>query len=210
MTDPVPLAPNHHADYPPFRGLGGLVAGLSMLVGTRALAGLAIELAGVTDVDRVIDVGCGPGTAARGAARRGAQVVGVDPAPLMLALARRATRRTGPVTWQQGTAESLPAPSGWATVVWSIATVHHWRCLGRGRAETRRVLAPNGRLLVIERRVRPDATGHASHGWTDAQAETFVHLCAQVGLVDARTTKHRCGRSSVLAVTTAANNTPHA
>ncbi len=197
----VDVVPNHHSDYPSFRGLTGFAAGISMLFGRAATARLAIELAAVVNTDRVVDIGCGPGTAARAAARRGADVIGVDPAPPMLALARRATGRGGTVTWKLGAAESLPVADGWATVVWSIAAVHHWRDLDRGLAETCRVLAPCSRLVVIERRVRPGATGHASHGWTEAQAERFAELCTKAGLCGARATNHRSGRTAVLAVT---------
>ena len=44
----------------------------------------------------------------------------------MLRLARRLTRRRDRITLRQGTAEALPLPDGSATVLWSIATVHHW------------------------------------------------------------------------------------
>ena len=49
----------------------------------------------------------------------------------------------------QGTAENLPVPEHSATVVWSVATVHHWADVTAGLAEVRRVLSPGGRFLVI-------------------------------------------------------------
>jgi SAM-dependent methyltransferase len=69
VTEP----PNHHADFPGFSGLFGLIAGLSMVTGRGAVARLAADLARVAAADRVVDVGCGPGAAAREAARRGAR-----------------------------------------------------------------------------------------------------------------------------------------
>ncbi|MGH3924605.1 MAG: class I SAM-dependent methyltransferase, partial [Pseudonocardiaceae bacterium] len=163
-------AVNHHAGYPGFAGVTGLLAGLTMIVAGGAIARLAADLASVSDADRVIDVGCGPGTAVREAARRGARVTGVDPAPVMLRLARTLTRNRPAITWAEGAAEVLRQPDGSATVVWALATIHHWTDVTAGLAEAKRVLAPGGRFLAIERHVRPGATGLASHGWADHQA----------------------------------------
>ena len=88
-----PAAPNHHADYPGFAGVAGLVAALSMAVGRKGDAELAVRLSGMGPGDTVVDIGCGPGVAARYAARLGATVTGVDPAPVMLRVARLLTRR---------------------------------------------------------------------------------------------------------------------
>jgi ubiquinone/menaquinone biosynthesis C-methylase UbiE len=200
MTDsPTPIV-NHHADHAGFGGVFGLVAALGMLVMGRGYARLAVDLASVSHGDRVVDIGCGPGNAARAAARRGARVVGIDPAPVMLRLARAATRDRPTVSWSQGTAEALPVSDGWATVVWALKTVHHWKEVTAGIAELRRVLAPSGRLLVVERRVQPGATGLASHGWTERQAESFAAQCRAAGLVGLRVSRHQDGRGAVWVV----------
>jgi SAM-dependent methyltransferase len=193
-------AVNHHAGHPGFAGVTGLLAGLTMIVAGRAIAHLAADLASVSDADRVIDIGCGPGTAVRAAARRGAHVTGVDPAPVMLRLARTLTRDRPAITWAEGAAEDLPQPDGAATVVWSLATVHHWRDVTAGLTEVKRVLVPGGRLLVIERRVRPGATGLASHGWTGPQAQSFAAQCRVTGFDDVRVEQHTPGRRALWAV----------
>ena len=198
---PVAEPPNHHADYPGFSGAFGLIAGVSMLFGRSGLARLAADLASVNPSDRVVDVGCGPGTAAREAARRGARVWGVDPAPVMLNLARRCTTRDAGITWLEGAAEALPLPDGAATVLWSIATVHHWPDLEGGLAEAFRVLAADGRLLAIERRRHADAKGLASHGWTDDQAQAFADCCVAAGFVDPRVESRLVARATHLVVT---------
>lgn len=202
MTSSVtsPDAPNHHASLPGFSGVAGVLAGLSMLAGRGAIARLAADLAGVKAGDSVVDLGCGPGAAAREAARRGATVTGVDPAPVMLALARSLTRAATPVTWVEGAAERIPLPDATASVVWTIATVHHWPDLKAGLAEVQRVLSPGGRLLAIERRTRPGATGLASHGWTDRQAAVFAGLCPAAGFGDVRAETRRAGRYILLIV----------
>lgn len=198
MTEP-PIV-NHHADHAGFSGAIGLAAALGMLATGRGNARFAAEVASVSGTDRVVDIGCGPGNAARAAARRGARAVGVDPSPLMLRLARFATRDDPNVSWSQGTAEAVPVPDGWASVVWSLKTVHHWKDVAAGLAELRRALAPAGRLLVMERRVRPGATGLASHGWTQHQAESFAAQCRAAGFAGVRRDEHPRGRGSVWVV----------
>jgi ubiquinone/menaquinone biosynthesis C-methylase UbiE len=191
---------NHHAGQPGFAGVTGLLVGLVMSVRGRAVARLAADLAAVSSTDRVVDVGCGPGTAVRAAARRGAHATGVDPAPVMLRLARTLTRDRRDVVWAEGSAEDLRQPDGSATVLWSISTVHHWADVTAGLNEAQRVLVPEGRLLAIERRVRPDATGLASHGWTDQQAESFAAACTAAGFEDVSVEMKTPGRRAVLVV----------
>ncbi|MFN6554801.1 class I SAM-dependent methyltransferase [Mycolicibacterium septicum] len=175
---------NHHADHPGFAGVTGVLCGLVFLLVGRSKARLAADTAQLSSADHVVDVGCGPGTAARVAARRGARVTGVDPASTMLRIARLVTPRRSPITWSVGTAEALPVPDGSATVVWALATVHHWQDVDKAVAEARRVLVPGGRMIAIERQSPPDATGLASHGWTRQQAESFASLCRDTGFDD--------------------------
>jgi ubiquinone/menaquinone biosynthesis C-methylase UbiE len=196
--DTSPASPvNHHADHPGFAGPKGLFIALILLMVGRTRSRLVADLASLSSSDHVVDIGCGPGTSVRAAARRGAHVTGVVPATLMLRLARIVTRDRSRITWVQGTAENLPVPEHSATVVWSVATVHHWTDVTAGLAEVRRVLSPGGRFLVIERRVRPDATGLASHGWTDQQAATFAECCRSAGLDDVRVETLNRGRRAV-------------
>jgi ubiquinone/menaquinone biosynthesis C-methylase UbiE len=200
MQNQTPTIPNHHGDHPGFSGVGGVLAGLTMIAGRTEVARLAAQLTRVAPGDRLVDVGCGPGVAAREATRLGATVTGVDPAAPMLALARRLTRRARSIAWIEGTAEQLPLPDDSATVLWSISTVHHWHDIDAGLAEARRVLVRGGRLLAIERRTRPGARGHASHGWTDEQADVFAERCRAAGFVDVRVESSDLRKKTVLAV----------
>jgi ubiquinone/menaquinone biosynthesis C-methylase UbiE len=191
---------NHHADHPGFGGLTGLFFGLVMLIAGRGRARLPVDVAGPSDTDRVVDIGCGPGSSARMAGHRGARVIGVDPSPLMLRLARTVARKRPAVSWSAGAAEELPVPDGWATVVWSVATVHHWRDVTAGLAEVRRVLAAGGTFLAIERQVRADATGLASHGWTDYQVQSFADQCRAADFQSVRIDQHTRGRRVIWVV----------
>lgn len=200
---PTALVPNHHADHPGFGGVSGLIAALSFNIGREDDADLAVRLAGVTASDDVVDIGCGPGVAARRAAAAGASsVIGIDPAPVMLRIGRLTPHRHGRarLRYIEGTAESLPLADRSASVVWSLATVHHWHDIVLGLAEVRRVLRPGGTFLAIERRVKPGATGHRSHGWIDDQAHALADLAQDVGLTGTEVEQHRSGQRTVLSV----------
>jgi ubiquinone/menaquinone biosynthesis C-methylase UbiE len=203
-TEQLPV-PNHHAHYPGFAGPAGFLAGASMVAGGKGNARLAGRLSDLDAGDTVADIGCGPGTAARHAARLGASVVGIDPAPVMLRLARLLTRRSaGAVRYAEGSAEALPLPGSSVSAAWSIASVHHWADLDAGLREARRVLKPGGRLVAIERLTRPGATGLASHGWTTGQASAFADRCTAHGFTDARVNRHDGGRRPKVSVTATA------
>jgi ubiquinone/menaquinone biosynthesis C-methylase UbiE len=201
MTTQPPSVPNHHADHSGFAGPIGFLAAASMVLGRSGDARLAERLSGLRPGETVVDVGCGPGAAVRHAARRGASTVGVDPASVMLRVARMLTRSSLPARYVQASAESLPLGDESVSVVWSIATVHHWADLDAGLQEARRVLEPAGRLVAIERQSPPGATGLRSHGWTEAQADAFAQQCLEHGFVDARVDRHQHRRSRKLSVT---------
>jgi len=182
MTD---LPPNHHGDHRQFSGAFGYVAGLTMTVGRGRDARLVADLAGVQAGDHVLDIGCGPGTAVRLAARDGTRVTGVDPAEPMLRLAEQLTR--------------FRRPRG--EIEWSLASVHHWPDLEGGLSEVARVLEPGGTFIALEKQSPPGATGNASHGWTAEQADTFSALLTDHGFQSAEVSDHDLGRRQVVTVT---------
>lgn len=106
--------------------------------------------------DRVLDVGCGPGTLAAAAAERGAQVTGVDLAEGMVAEARR--RHPGP-TFLQADAEALPFPDGAFDVALGAFLVNH---------------TPDAEAAVRE--LRRVARTVALAAWGPAEEVTFLDL----------------------------------
>lgn len=197
------LPPNHHAHYRQFSGPFGYVAALTMMVGRGKDAELVCDLAGIDETDRVLDIGCGPGTAARHAVRRGADVTGVDPSRPMLQLASlitRIRRLQKKITWLEARAENLTLPDEAFTVTWSLASVHHWPELDQGLAETRRTLQSGGTFIAVEKRAEPGATGNASHGWTKQQAETFAKMLNEGGFSNAVVSDHDLGKRKLIAV----------
>ncbi|MBO0825542.1 MAG: class I SAM-dependent methyltransferase [Actinobacteria bacterium] len=200
-TEQTSAIPNHHANYPGFAGPGGFFAAATMLLTGASNARLAQRLTGLTASDALADIGCGPGTAARLAAGLGASVTGVDPAPVMLRLANLLTRQSAhAVRYALGSAEALPLDDSSVSVVWSIASVHHWADLDAGLREAQRVLKPGGRLLAIERLSPPGATGLASHGWTPEQAAAFADRCLAHGFTHAKVSQHGAGRRAKVSV----------
>ena len=196
---PTNVTPNHHAEHAPFTGALGVVAALSMVAGREDDARLAVDLSGLSPGEVVLDIGCGPAAAVRRATRLGARAIGVDPAPVMLGFARVLTRRNT-VSFRRGAAEQLPVEDDEADVVWSIATVHHWRDIDAALDEVRRVLVPAGRFVAIEHHTHEHARGLGSQGWTRAQAESFAEYCEAHGFVDVRVAERSQARRPAIAV----------
>ncbi len=198
------LPPNHHADdNGKFSGAFGYVAALTMVLGRGGDARLATTMAGVSENDHVLDIGCGPGTAARHAARTGARVTAIDPGQPMLNLAGLVTKvrpPTGSLDWVNAACEDIPLPDASVSVCWSLASVHHWPDLEAGLAEVARVLEPDGRFIALEKETPADASGLASHGWTPQQADTFAAMLPPFGFVDVAVESHDLGRRTVLTV----------
>ncbi|MFW2380526.1 MAG: class I SAM-dependent methyltransferase [Acidimicrobiales bacterium] len=198
------LPPNHHGDNnAKFGGAVGYLAALTMVVGRGSDGHLVTELAGVSAEDHVLDIGCGPGTAARIAAATGATVTGVDPALPMLHLAQLQTRlRTpaGQIQWVRAGCEDIPVPDDTYSVCWSLASVHHWPDLDAGLTEVQRVLKPGGQFIALEKQSPPDADGLASHGWTAGQAERFGEMLPDFGFSDVAVENHTRGRRETVTV----------
>jgi SAM-dependent methyltransferase len=203
VTELADLPPNHHGKARQHGGVLGYLAGLTMLVGRGRDARLVMHLADLTAADRLVDIGCGPGTAVRIAARSGAETTGVDPSSPMLRLARLASklrRVAGRSRWLQNGAERISLPDASTTICWSLASVHHWPDLGAGIDEARRILEPGGQFIVLEARTSNAASGHASHGWTPAQASCFAQLLETAGFHDVHIADHNLGRRRVVTV----------
>jgi SAM-dependent methyltransferase len=112
-----------------------------------------VELGGLRQGQRVLDLGCGTGGFAVAIAEAtGAQVVGCDRTPSFLAYARG---RSAAVEWVHGDAESLPfADSSFDRVLISLL-LHQLEEPARAISEAFRVLRRSGALVV--RTVLPDA-----------------------------------------------------
>jgi SAM-dependent methyltransferase len=97
---------------------------------------------------RVLDLGTGTGTLARGFAARGCHAIGLDPSPGMIEAAA-ALPRPGPGTllFVRGWAERAPIRDGVCDVV-CAGQCWHWFDRARVASEVARLLAPRGRALI--------------------------------------------------------------
>jgi demethylmenaquinone methyltransferase/2-methoxy-6-polyprenyl-1,4-benzoquinol methylase len=109
----------------------------------------ALRRAGVSTGMTVLDVACGTGLVAREAcAIVGPQgkVVGIDPSERMLERAQRSLN----ITALSGVAEALPLGSGEFDFVVMGYALRHMTDLAAAFAEFHRVVAPGGRLCILE------------------------------------------------------------
>lgn len=109
-----------------------------------------VDHADLRSTDRVLDVGCGPGVALCAASAQVASIAGVDPTPGLVKVAARRCRRRANVDVREAEASRLPFLPNSFTVVWAIASLHHWPDRPGGLAEVHRVLRDGGRILIAE------------------------------------------------------------
>ena len=104
-----------------------------------------VDLAGVTDSDRVLDVATGTGNAALLAASRGATVVGLDFEPRLLDIARARARSANlEVEWVHADFESAPLERAAFSVVVSVFGVMYAPDHDAAAARTGSLLRPRG------------------------------------------------------------------
>ncbi len=186
----------------PHSGVARALNAVSLAFGRGAVATCVTDLALLTPADHVVDVGCGPGTAARVASRQCRRVTGVDPDPTSLRLARvlDSLRRRRNVQIVEGSAEALPLPDAGATVVWAISSVHHWADPTAGLSEALRVLEPGGRVFLVEQLKDSGARGNRAHGLTVAEVKGVLDQAKAAGFTAVRRETHVAGRRTVAVV----------
>jgi ubiquinone/menaquinone biosynthesis C-methylase UbiE len=174
-ADPDGFAPVLHPGAPDW--FNRLIDSLQLRAMKRAL-GVANLAAGA----RILDVGCGTGRWLRRYRELGFRPVGVDRTPAMLELARRRDSATPLVA---GEAHRLPFASAQFDCVSDVTVVQHIPSALQpvALAEMMRVLAPGGKLILMEL-IRGEGAHifpRAPQDWIQKAAENGAKLLSWFG-----------------------------
>jgi SAM-dependent methyltransferase len=126
---------------------------------------------------RVLDIGCGEGQVARRIAALGAEVVGVDPTPSQVSVARA---RAGGPCYARARGEALPCGSGAFDAVVLCLALEHIDAFEAAICEAARVIEPGGRFVLLLCHPLLQAPGS---GWVDDQivGEHYWRVRAYLG-----------------------------
>jgi len=117
--------------------------------------------------ENVLDIGAGMGPASVEAASRGAHVVAIDPSRYMRAILgfrRQFQKDPGLITVEAGAAEKIPLSKRSTDVVCAVNAIHHWTDLEGSIEEIARVIAPGGRVLLVDEDFTdPEHPQHETH-----------------------------------------------
>jgi ubiquinone/menaquinone biosynthesis C-methylase UbiE len=153
----------------------------------------AVDRLSLGPEDLFIDLGCGLGAALQHAAATGAKTAGVDPSPAMV---EQASRRVPEAEVRVGSAETIPFEGERFTAALSVSSYHHWADPEAGLAEVRRVLAPEGRLLIVEKKLKRGP----GHGLDPIGADRLAQSLESHGYVSPEVTTMRAGSKDYLVV----------
>lgn len=110
-----------------------------------------MKIAALNQGERVLDVACGTGVVARLASQEigaAGKVAGLDINPGMLTVARSTTPPGAAIDWYEASAESIPLPDASFDVVLCQMGLQFVPDKHAALSEMRRVLSPNGRLIL--------------------------------------------------------------
>jgi ubiquinone/menaquinone biosynthesis C-methylase UbiE len=101
--------------------------------------------------DRILDLGCGTGWAARRMARvaNAGEVIGLDVADEMLRRAEQTSTEFKNIRYVWGSAEKIPSADGYFSKVLSVESFYYYADQGKALDELRRVMAPGAGLFIL-------------------------------------------------------------
>lgn len=160
-----------------------LVPGRSWAAWARALGHLLPPL-------KVADLGCGEGYLTLEAARWASSVVAIDRSERVLARARDLARRRRitNVIWKRGELERVPLQTGSVDVALLSQALHHARDPGAALGEAARIVAPGGRVLVLDLRAHEETWVRERLGdrWLGFADDAMNDMLREAGLEDVR------------------------
>lgn len=162
------------------------------LVPGRSWAAWARALGHLLPAWRVADLGCGDGYLTIEASRWASRVVAIDRSRPVLERARALARRRGVrnITWRQGEIERVPLRDGSVDLAILSQALHHAVEPAAAVAEAARIVAPGGRVLVLDLREHDQewVTERLGDRWRGFADATLARLLKQGGLSDVNVT----------------------
>jgi SAM-dependent methyltransferase len=159
------------------------------LVPGKSWAAWACALGHLVPAARVADLGCGEGLLAMEAARWASKVIAVDVSETALARARGIARSKGvrTIVWRKGDIEDLPLETGSVDVALLSQALHHAKEPLRAIREAVRILAPGGKLLLLDLKAhREKWVTKLGDRWLGFDEGSLRKMMGDVGLADIR------------------------
>jgi len=103
--------------------------------------------------ETVVDIGAGVGASTMVAAAAGAAVIAAEPTGYLrrvLTLRARLSSERDQITVVDGSAEATGVADQSANGAWAVNTMHHWVDVDAALAEFDRIVAPGGRILLVD------------------------------------------------------------
>jgi SAM-dependent methyltransferase len=115
-----------------------------------ALIRRVVQLCGLDPTHRLLDLGCGPGQLALAFAPFVGEVVGIDPEPEMLRIARSEARRAGcGIAFREGSSRDLGVDPGMFRLV-VMGRAFHWMDRQETLVSLNRIIQPEGAVVLFE------------------------------------------------------------
>ena len=135
------------------------------------------------------DLGCGEGHLAIEASRWASKVTAVDVSDAALARAKAAARSKGvrSIAWRKGDIEDLPLDTGSVDVALLSQALHHAKEPLRAVREAVRILAPGGRLLLLDLKAHHEEwVKKLGDRWLGFDVRSLRRMMRDVGLEEIR------------------------
>jgi len=205
MKDSVMMA-NSRRTYVPAAGRDSLLPLydlMTKLMGADRARRRLLDQAQIRSGHRVLDVGCGTGSLTIQLKRLNPEtdVVGLDPDPKALALAKRKAERAAvSINFDQGFGDELPYPDRSFDRVLSSLMFHHVPTDEKGKTlrAVRRVLKPGGEFHMLDfEGPEKGAHGmlsrllHSSQRLKDNSESRVLHFMTEAGFAEPRKVGHR-------------------
>lgn len=136
---------------------------------------------------RVLEIACGPGIVAQAVAPLVGELVCIDATPQMLTLAKQRLGSSGQsnVTFMEAFAEQLPFGSAEFDLIVTRLSFHHFADIQAVLSECRRILRPQGRLVVADIVASADCDKARLHNTLERLRDpSHVRMLAEQELLD--------------------------